>query len=421
MVPPEHHFPMKDMALKRNLFSAALHTVAFMLCLHALWSIALSTNTANAAELDLSLYTTKDSSGRHIIHLPAGTYPVSRTLTLPSNTTLEGEGAATVLRATPEFRGTQFITNRDYRYGNANITLRSFRAEIVMPVIPRGEIPGILRFENVENLEIDALVLSVDSPMYAIDLSARIRNSIVKRCDITNKGSGGVLMIRNHDPWPERLTSGVAVRYNRMESFQDEPLAVFGWEGAVEEVSIENNTVEAHNASFGICAYGIDSKKHRGKIRTVHIAANRVKGSRIGGIAVKGGARSIDIIGNTIEDTTGDGIFLHSGGEGLPGVKDINIRQNTIHRAGRHCIFAAGTNVRVEENAMNNCSQSGIYAVGDVTVTDNDIVNAKPGILVDGGSRNSIRGNNLQNSGQVLFLNSIDTNDPEEAARQTAI
>jgi parallel beta-helix repeat protein len=421
MVPAEYQFFMKDIALKRELSSVVLHAVAFLLCLHALWLMALSTNAAYAADLDLSYYTTTDNSGKHIIHLPAGTYRISRTIALSSNTILEGEGAATVLRAAPDFRGTQFITNQDPRYGNANITLRSFRAEIVMPVMPRGEAPGILRFENVENLEIDTLVLLVDSPMYAVDLSTRIRNASVKRCDIKNQGSGGGLMIRNRDARPDKLTSGVAVRNNRIESFQDEPLAAFGWEGAVEEVSIENNTVEAHNASFGICAYGIDSKKHRGTIRSVRIAANRVKGSRIGGIAVKGGARSIDIIGNTIEDTKGDGIFLHSGGEGLPGVQDINIRQNTIRRAGRHCIFAAGTNVRVEGNAVNNCSQSGIYAAGDVTVSDNDIANAKAGILVDGGSRNSIKGNHLQNSGQVLFLNSFNANNPEVAVRQTAI
>jgi parallel beta-helix repeat protein len=407
--------------MKMNRSFGILLAVALLLCLHAAWPDLLFPNYVYAAAFDISVYTRTDDSGRHTIHLPAGTYIISQTIFLPSNTTFEGEGGATVLRASPNFRGSQFITNKDPLAGNADITLRSFRAEIVMPLIPRGEAPGILRFENVENLEIDTLVLMVDSPMYAIDLSTRIRNATVKRCDIKNQGSGGGLMIRNRDDRPEQLTSGVAVRNNRIESFQDEPLAAFGWEGAVEEVSIENNTVEAHNASFGICAYGIDSKKHRGKIRTVRIAANRVNGSRIGGIAVKGGARSIDIIGNTIEDTTGDGIFLHSGGEGLPGVQDINIRQNTIHRAGRHCIFAAGTNVRVDGNTMNNCSQSGIYAAGDVTVSDNDIANAKPGILVDGGSRNSIRGNNLQNSGQVLFLNSINANNPEEAARQTAI
>jgi nitrous oxidase accessory protein NosD len=146
----------------------------------------------------------------------------------------------------------------------------------------------------------------------------------------------------------------------------------------------------------------------------VRIAGNRIRGGRIGGIGVKGGARAVEVAGNTIEDTVGDGIFLHSGGAGLPGVEDIIVRQNTILRAGRHCIFASGNKVRVEVNAMSSCSQSGIYAAGDVSVSDNDVANAEPGILVEGGNRNSIKGNILRNAGQILFLNGNRTAAREE-------
>ncbi|HUL00749.1 MAG TPA: right-handed parallel beta-helix repeat-containing protein [Nitrospirota bacterium] len=403
------------MKLKRS--SPVLNAVASLLFLNAAWLAALSLNDAYGAECDFSLYTTIDSSGRHLIHLPAGTYTISRTIVLSSNTTLEGEGEATVLRNSRDFRGPQFITNRDHQYGNANITLRSFRAEIVTASIPLTAEPGILRFESVENLNIDALVLSVDSPMYAVDLSSHIRNAAVERCNITNKGSGGGLMIRNSDSRLGHLTSDVSVRNNRIESFQDEPIAAFGWEGAMEDVSIENNTVEAHNASFGICTYGIDSKKNRGTIRTVRMAANRIRGSRIGGIAAKGGARSIEVTANTIEDSRGDGIFLHSGGEGLPGVQEITIRQNTILRAGRHCIFAAGNKIRIDGNVINGCSQSGIYAAGDVSVTNNDITNAAPGIMMDGVRRENVVGNTLHTGAGIITLNKDGSVSKSEDSR----
>jgi hypothetical protein len=396
---------------------AALNALVFLLLLNTAWSYVLSSNNAYGADLDLSRYTTIDGEGRRVIHLPAGTYNISRTIVLPSNTILEGEGETTVLRRSPDFRGPQFITNQDHQFGNANITLRSFRAEIVVPSEQHTEEPGIMRFASVENLKIDSLVLSVDSSMYAVDLSARIRNAVVRRCNITNTGSGGGLMIRNSDPRPEHRISCVTVRNNIIESFQDEPIAAFGWEGAVENVSIENNTVEAHNASFGICTYGIDAKRNRGTIQKEHISANRIRGSRIGGIAVKGGARSIAVTGNTIEDSKGDGIFLHSGGEGLPGIQEITIRKNTILRAGRHCIFAEGNNIHIDGNVINSCRQSGIYAAGQVTVSNNDITNASPGIIAEGVHREDITENILHNGARMMMLNKDGYVSTGEASR----
>jgi hypothetical protein len=276
--------------------------------------------------------------------------------------------------------------------------------EIILPQL-QGDSSGILRFRNVEHHEIDNLTMAIDSPMYGIDLSAQIRKATVQGCTITNmnRASGGGIMIRNGDPLPATATSGIVVRHNRIGSVSDEPIAAFGWEGMVENVRIENNTISADGASFGITAFGIDSRRHRGEIHDVSIIGNHISGSRIGGIGIKGGARTVRVIGNSIEDAKGDGVFLHPGGEVLPGVRDIRILRNRIMNAGRHGIFAAGTEVAIEKNTIKRCAGSGVYASGNVSVTDNIISDASPGILAYEAQRNDVRGNHLRNAG-IVFI-----------------
>ncbi|MGD0883702.1 MAG: right-handed parallel beta-helix repeat-containing protein [Thermodesulfovibrionales bacterium] len=395
----------------RLIMTAAVSGILFMSLPATAERVAEDTDTIGEAirtpqALDLKPFTTV-RDGSQIIHLPAGTYRMSTTLRLPSNTVLEGAGDATLLKADSSFNGSQLITNSDYVGGNTNISIRNLRMEVTSPLLP-GDEPGILRFKNVEQLVIDNLTLLIESPMFGIDLSAQIRNATVQGCTIisTNKMSGGGIMIRNGDPLPARATSSIVVRHNWIESASDEPVAAFGWEGMVENVLIEENTIKAEGASFGITTFGIDSRKQRGKIHDVSIIGNRISGSKVGGIGIKGGARLIQVIGNSIKDTEGDGIFLHAGGEGLPGIQDIRILQNKILNAGRHCIFATGTNIQVQENEITHCAQNGIYAAGNVSVVNNVISDAKPGILVYGKQGNDIRGNELRNAGGgVLFLN----------------
>lgn len=379
--------------------------VAVMGCACAALTVFGSPEQASASGFDPAAYTRIDAAGNRIIHLPPGVYDVSRTVVLPSNTRLEGEGESTVLKAAAAFTGPRFITNADFARGDRNIIVRNLKIDFPLRLL-HGEEIGILRFKNIEALHINDITMVLDSELYGIDLSGGVRGGVIEGCTIrnANRVSGGGIMIRNSERAPARAASGITVRDNRIQSASDEPIAVFGWEGTVEDVAVENNTVDARSASFGITVFGIDERRHRGSIRKVRIAGNRIRGGRVGGIGVKGGARSIEVSGNTIEDTTGDGIFLHSGGEGLPDVENISVKGNTVLRAGRHCILAAGKKISIAENRINGCEQSGVYAAGDVSVSENDITDAKPGILVEGGTRNSIRGNSLHNSGEVVFL-----------------
>ncbi len=368
-------------------------------------AISLQAALAATAAFDPAAYARADTNGRLIIHLPVGVYAVPQTINLPSDTVLEGEGATTVLERADGFVGSRFISNRDFYQGNRNVTVRNLKVRFAGRALT-GDAEGILRFHNVDGVVISNVVLDIDSPAYAIDLSGQVRNASIESCTISNLSpeGGGAIMIRNSDRVPALATENVIVRRNTVSAASDEPIAAFGWEGAVSNVLIEENSVTAQGASFGITVFGIDNPLHHGQIQSVRVANNRIRGSRVGGIGIKGGAQALEVIGNTIEDTKADGIFLHSGGDSLPGVRDVVVRQNTVLRAGRHCIFATGAGLLIDANRLSGCAQAGIYSAGTVSVSNNQISDAAPGILVYGGNRDSIRNNSLSNAGQVLFL-----------------
>ncbi len=402
--------------IKRKTISA-LRIYSPLLLFLCVPCFSLANDAVLPALLDLKACTKTDGNGTTIIHIPAGIYKVTRTISLASRSILEGEGNLTVLQAEDPFTGPRFITNADFAKGNRDITVRNMKIEFMLPVLVGDDI-GIIRFENVEHLKIKNLTIAADSQLYSIDLSARIRDAAVEGCSISNRNrtSGGGVMIRNKDPRLARATSDIVVRNNMIESVSDEPIATFGWEGRVENILVEKNTIQAQGASFGITVYGIDSRVNKGSIRNVRVAGNFVSGSMVGGIAVKGGAQTVEVVDNVIKGVHGDGVFLHTGGNGLPDVQDIRIMRNSIADAGRHCIFASGVKINVEKNVIHGCSQIGIYAAGDVTVLDNDIAGAKPGILVDGGRRKNIRGNVLHQGARILFQNRDGSVSTDEAS-----
>ena len=336
--------------------------------------------------------------GRRVFHLPRGTYTLPGTLRLSSGAILEGEGEGTLLRPENVFRGARLITNSDPRNGNTDITVRSLAIEVGASRF-HGDSPGILRFENVRNLELKNLTLRLRSQFYGIDLAAQCQGALVEGCSIVNEGDGGCIMVRNRDASPERFTRNVRILRNKLGSGKvDEPLAVFGWLGLVQEVEVRENQVDATGASFGISAYGIDTTGHTGSLARVRIEGNEVRGGKIGAIGVKGGAREVDVVDNRIISPEGDGIFLHTGGKGLPEIRNVRIRGNMISNAGRHGIFATGQSVTVERNEIRDCGKVGIYVGNGVMIVGNHVENASPGILVDGTRDRIVRENRTRNA-----------------------
>lgn len=340
---------------------------------------------------------TKLVNGKHIINIPPGIYHISETIVLPSDTVLEGAGPDTILKATSPFFGTRFITSLNAGTSCKNIRLSSFKIVFDNPIL-RDDFSGILRFENIDNLQIDNISMMLDTNFYGIDLSANIQNTIIENNVIENRGRGGSVMVRNENPKTNMESRNIIIRNNTLKSYCDEPLAVFGWMGSISNIIIQENSIQCEGSSFGISAFGIDTLGHTGRLRHVTINKNMIVGSVHGAIGIKGGATNIVASDNKIIHAAGDGIFIHAGGSGLPTVRDVLVKDNEIRNIGRHGVFAAGSEIRIETNRISNTKGSGMYIHGAASVVGNQIINAKPGILVDGDHKTIIKYNNFRNS-----------------------
>ncbi|GFO60317.1 hypothetical protein GMST_26420 [Geomonas silvestris] len=378
----------------RKLIFAALYFLPVL-------AFSFPTQLANAANANQNVAISTRSEGGisyQVIHYPKGTFFLNKTLSIGSNTIVEGEGSGTKLVPMPKnFGGAQFVSNSDYRNGNSNIKLRNLKIEFSQKLV-KGDNPGIVRFQNVNNLSIENITMTGRSDMYFIDLAASCRNVALSGCSISNMG-GGCLMLRNQDSAPSKASYAVQISGNSFVSgMGDEPVAVFGWLGDVHGVQVSNNRVDGSHSSFGIAAYGIDKPTDTGTLYDVTISGNTVTGGKFGGIAVKGGASRVTVSKNVVSATTNDGIFLHTGGASLPVASSVTITGNTLTAIGRHGIFATGSDIVVSGNSITNCGQSGVYVGDNVQVVSNTISNAAPGILVEGTVNRVVKSNTLTNA-----------------------
>jgi len=358
-------------------------------------------------EKELNHYKTTRPDGAVLFHLPKGLYIIKETIHLPSNSVLQGVGPETELKVSPNFKGSRLITNSDFIRGNKGIVIRSLKVDFRIKELS-GDLPGIIRFENVSNLEILDVSMDLDSKYYGIDLSAATKQVIIQDCLINNRGTGGGIQVRNRRSNRESQSRGIRIMKNQILSVTDEPIAVFGWMGAVEDVHIENNTTIAIGASFGISAYGIDKPTHTGKLCSVNILANIVTGGKIGGITAKGGANNIRIENNQINNTHNDGIFIENGGRMLPAVQNIVVINNTVEEAGRYGIYAKGLEIDLVSNIIRQSKAAGIFLAthgsGRINALNNNILMSRKGIIVSGRGTVNLEGNKFDLADGIIFL-----------------
>ena len=401
-------------------FKPSMHTLTKCLAgigVAITWIVSFSCLAADLSALkedvkyltnqNLHLYKTNPSGDINKYHLPRGLYIVTETIRLSCNSILQGDGIETILKVAPRFKGSRFITNNDLQQGNHNITLSSFKVEFDIRDLP-GDLPGVMRFENVNNLTITDISVEADTKYYCIDLSAVINNATIKRCIIKNQGSGGGIQVRNRNALATHGSKNIRISENRVTSITDEPIAVFGWLGDVADVIVENNTINAHRASFGITAYGIDKPTHTGHLNNITIIGNTVRGSRNGAISAKGGACDVRIEDNQLGQTGNDGIFIDNGGLGLPAVQNISITRNTIDDSGRYGIYAKGLDIIIDGNVISRSRGAGVFVSGkgggQIDVLNNRITAAGKSIVVSGAVKGIIAGNQLQKPNDILRL-----------------
>jgi nitrous oxidase accessory protein NosD len=137
----------------------------------------------------------------------------------------------------------------------------------------------------------------------------------------------------------------------------------------------------------------------------VDVVGNTIAGSTVGAIGVFGGAQKVNVVSNTVQNTVKDGIFLESGGDGLPAVGTVSVLKNAISNIGHNGIYANGVDVQVLQNVITNCSASGVYAAAGVSVIGNTISRAKPLITAEVEDNATIHDNIFPKGGDVLYLN----------------
>ncbi|MFH1984398.1 MAG: right-handed parallel beta-helix repeat-containing protein [Pseudomonadota bacterium] len=389
---------------------AAFFASAACLCAAPSQAAALNQDTGDAQLLSgavLSRYEVPRPGEEKIYQLPKGLFLVTEALRLPSNSSLQGDGPETVLKPAPQFTGSRFITNADFERGNTDITLSGFKVVFGVKELP-GSLPGLMRFENVGRLSIHDITIEADTKYFCIDLSAAARKATIRSCRIVNQGSGGCIQVRNRLSRPDRGSSEIVISGNLVASAVDEPIAAFGWLGTLSRVIVEDNTVNASGAAFGITAYGIDSTTHTGHLDHVAILGNVVTGSRNGAIAAKGGARRVQIRDNRIRQTLNDGIFIDSGGAGLPAVHSVDVSGNTIEDAGRHGVYARGQAVSIRNNWILRSRGAGIFISGKgggrVDALNNRISAAGRSIIIYGTVLGNIEGNHPSTPLDILRL-----------------
>lgn len=344
--------------------------------------------------------------GGGVVFVPAGIYEVEETLKVPSNTTLMGEGNATVLKATPKIGENPFPNNR-----------------VIQNADPDGGNKGIV----IKDLLIDGGLLGEyhRTGIYGVCLSncdaSRIEGVIVRRCSgegiLVSYGKGQVIVekclaeenncgINVHHCSGEVLLRDNICRRNGVHKPQYGGIGIFV-EG-VHHISIISN-ICTDNAWAGIVWMGgKDEAKNIEYPSEDALIANNLclrNGSQ-GGIFLNGtysSARKFVVVGNICKENGRDGIWGFK-------VKDGVITNN----------LCVSNNSPQEDGKLADWQRtaSGIRLVDceNVIVMGNRCLDERPekhqmhGIRVEGNSRGNIITNNIVGGNKEEGISICDGN-----------
>lgn len=293
-----------------------------------------------------------NSAGGGVVYLPAGTYMLSSSLTLPSNIHLQGVGPASILKHPNDAVSTGYLAlvNTDTVNGNNNITLSDFALDCNYTNRPAATNSGI-RFladdsNACDNITIRQLTIR-DVPVAAMQVM-NTTNFQVVRNRVDDTGRDGITIWFNS-------TDGV-IEGNIVTNTRDDCIALNSEANPhvmtqIKRVSIVGNTVgQAADSVFGT------------------------------GINVAG-ATDVAVQGNTIDYAQGWGIVVQGGlvsGASLPS-RRISVTGNTIRSAGTATsggggiATANGSHIAITGNTVDTYYGNGIQIAAAATVSGNTI------------------------------------------------
>lgn len=203
-----------------------------------------------------SIQAALDEAGRKgggEVFVPAGIYEIERTLKIPSNVTLRGAGAATVLKAKASigensYPNNRVISNADVERGNTGIVIKDLVVDGgLLGEYHKTGIYGI-SLNNCDNSRIDGVIVRRCSGE-GILVSYGVGNVLVERCVVEENNNG----INVHHLSGEVLLRNNICKRNGVHKPQFGGIGIFA--EAVHHISIVGN-VCIDNAWAGIVWMG---------------------------------------------------------------------------------------------------------------------------------------------------------------------
>jgi parallel beta-helix repeat protein len=313
------------------------------------------------------------------IYLLEGTYIVSGSVNLPSNTTLNGAGSSTVIQVRDSHDDDiNIIENADPSGGNVNIAIRDITFDGNVSNQASGERAGIY-LDNVGTTSEAGVI---------------IENNIFHDMHEQGLGRAGVFS-----------TSYVANSYIQDNFFSDTVgIGLFGYDsgstnititgnkllGANESIMVEgsdNSIISNNQLDGGGMIYGCCDDTD-GYIVSNNVLAN---GSYIN-MVIPG----VLIHGNYIRDSSGTGIYAF--------YDDYTITDNTIIGSQEHGIEVGSPseNYTITNNRIIDSSSNGIVLRGaNHYLSNNDIRNSL-GLNIDDQASGTIYSNQIGNNGAII-------------------
>ena len=376
--------------------------------------------TADNVEIQAAIDALPSGGGRVV--LLEGTFNVATSITVGSNTTIQGQGFSTKVVATASPAYTMIIKNSDDANGNTRIVVKDMfldgsKPDTTCPATAGGLVSFLkVSYGLIDNIwaqngyeygvEISAsndVVLS-NSFFYAnCDDGVSISDGANSRNDTAGASVSKHIVLLNNTAWGQTLATNVSN-------------AGFEVEDGVSEVTLQGN--RAYNNGIGGSADGFTAKTHSGEVQPFNIKfiGNIAMNNTSGGFRVLD-ANNITFIGNTADGNAGNYIIGSSASTSSRIVLDGNIGRNStimdVSIAGaswtyynqdiliaNHIATGSGgdgiyvsyaKDVEISNARISNCeaTRAGIYAPyarGTLKISGGRITTCKNGVYIDAAS-----------------------------------
>lgn len=272
------------------------------------------------------------------LYIPSGVYILAKPIYIPSNVTIAGDGANTVLMAVPSYGVSKDLikTRNSHNISVKNITISG---NILYNTREMGHSPvdGIHMFDIWTSSDISfESCYFIDNVYAGIRVVGECSNIKVNNCKFTNIDCGVITLGKGN-------VSNLTVTNSLFDGHEwSEPISLFGT-GTYSNITITDNTIKNK-------LYGTSIALVRGPIIDFIVANNTVYNCATG-IVIEKGSNGI-IENNTIDLCATNG----GGGITIRNSNGVIVRNNTVSNTSHQGILLKNSeNIQVYDNSFTDC------------------------------------------------------------------